>query len=132
MLPHTHYYSRELISVSLAQQSRPTSDQLIITNAKEVTDTSDPASDSKCKNFPFIYEKQFTGTVENKGPDSDRFLNIYADLYDKDGEFIYQCQTQFQEPLKSGEKQNFLISCHGLPKAVSAKSTNFKIYARGS
>jgi hypothetical protein len=78
-----------------------------------------------------IYQKQFTGTVENKGPDSDRYLNIYADLFDKDGEFIYQCQTQFQEPLKSGEKRNFLIGCHGLPASVSEKQASFKIYARG-
>lgn len=115
----------------MVKQQRPTTDQLVITNAKEVADTAGTAAGSKCSNFPAIYQKQFTGTVENTGPDSDRYLNIYADLFDKDGAFIYQCQTQFQEPIKNGEKQNFLIGCHGLPASVAEKQATFKIYARG-
>ncbi|MDD3484062.1 FxLYD domain-containing protein [Azovibrio restrictus] len=123
--------SVEVSDSHMVKQLRPTSDQLVITNAKEVAKTSGAETGEKCSSFPVIYEKQFTGTVENKGPDSDRYLNIYADLFDKDGGFIYQCQTQFQEPLKSGDKQNFLIGCHGLPAAVADKSVTFKIYARG-
>ena len=115
----------------IVKQERPTSAQLVITNAKEVADTSGTSTSSECGNFRMIYEKQFTGTVENKGPDSDRYLNIYADLFDKDGVFIYQCSTQIHEPLKSGEKQNFLIGCHGLPRPVADRSATFKIYARG-
>jgi hypothetical protein len=112
------------------KQLRPTAAQLVITNTKEV-DASANTDESRCGSMPSIYQRQFTGTIENTGPESDRYISVYADLFDKDGVFIYQCQTSFHEPLKTGEKQNFLIGCHGLPAATSEKYATFKIYAKG-
>lgn len=114
-----------------AQPQRPTSEQLVITNAKEIASSTEATADSKCGQISVVYPKQFTGTIENLGPDSDRYMNIYADLFNKDGEFIFQCQTQFQEPLRHGEKQNFLIGCHSLPPEIVSKYSSFRIYARG-
>lgn len=114
-----------------SQPQRPTGEQLVIFNAKEVASSPDGASDSKCAQLSVVYPKQFTGTIENTGPDSDRYLNVYVDLFDKEGVFIFQCQTQFQEPLRHGEKQNFIIGCHSLPPEIMSKYSSFKVYARG-
>lgn len=70
------------------------------------------------------------GTVDNNGEDTPRFVNVYADLFDKNGKFIYQCTHQFNEGLRKGQRANFMISCHGLPKELVSNYETFKVYAR--
>ena len=79
----------------------------------------------------FVSPIQFVGTIENKGGDSQRqYMSIYADLFDREGAFIFQCTTQVAEPLKQGEKVNFMISCHQLPHSVLERYATFKVYTR--
>jgi hypothetical protein len=70
------------------------------------------------------------GTVENQGADTPRYVNVYADLFNKDGKFIYQCMRQFNEGLRKGQRVNFMIECHGMPKELAPSYETFKAYAR--
>ena len=48
--------SVEVSDSHMVKQLRPTSDQLVITNAKEVAKTSGAETGEKCSSFPVIYE----------------------------------------------------------------------------
>ena len=72
----------------------------------------------------------FVGTVEDRGGDASRYVNVYADLFDKSGKFIYQCWTQFKGILPICEKTNFMIQCHGAPQETIERYDSFKVYAR--
>ncbi len=51
------------------------------------------------------------GTVENRGTQPARILNIQVDLYDKSGKFVDQCQEYVRGTLYAGESRNFKVSC---------------------
>jgi len=70
------------------------------------------------------------GTVANTGNDTPRYVNVYADLFDKDGKFIYQCQHQFNEGLRKDQKANFMIECHSMPAELVPRYETHKVYAR--
>jgi len=70
------------------------------------------------------------GTVRNSGADTPRYVNVYADLFDKEGKFIYQCMHQFNEGLRKDEKANFMIECHSMPKDLALRYDTYKVYAR--
>jgi hypothetical protein len=70
------------------------------------------------------------GTIDNKGGDTPRYVNVYADLFNKDGKFIYQCWHQFNEGLRKGQRANFMIECHGMPKELAPSYDSYKVYAR--
>ncbi len=72
----------------------------------------------------------FLGTIENKGDATNHYVNVYSDLFDKGGKFIYQCKTQFNEGLRKAEKANFMIECHSMPKELVGGYDSFKVYAR--
>src|SRR5258706_5647247 len=52
------------------------------------------------------------GTIVNTGESTNRYVNVYADLFDKNGKFIYQCMKQFNEGLRKSGKTHFMIECH--------------------
>ncbi|WP_133157283.1 FxLYD domain-containing protein [Hydrogenophaga pseudoflava] len=121
----------ELHKPALQQPTGPTADQLVVSNTNAILPSPNgQETQSKCGNTSG--QISFTGTIENKGPDSEKYLNVYADLFDTNGAFIFQCQTQFMEGLKNGAKQNFIINCYNWPKEIADKYSSFKIYARGS
>jgi hypothetical protein len=70
------------------------------------------------------------GTIHNGGADTPRYVNVYADLFDKNGKFIYQCMQQFNEGLRKDQKSNFMIECHSMPKELLPSFESFKIHAR--
>lgn len=70
------------------------------------------------------------GTIDNKGDDTPRYVNVYADLFNKDGKFIYQCMHQFNEGLRKGQRANFMIECHGMPEDLVPTYDSYKVYAR--
>lgn len=105
-----------------------TAEQLLISNVREIKPSTSPAQ-SNCVAKSAQY--QYTGTIENTGPDGRSYVNLYADIFDKDGAFIYQCQHQFQETMKKGEKRNFMIDCFGMPDDIAAKYASYKVYTRG-
>lgn len=70
------------------------------------------------------------GTIHNTGDDTPRYVNVYADLYDKNGKFIFQCMHQFNAGLRKAEKANFMIECHGMPKELVPNYQRYEVYAR--
>jgi hypothetical protein len=70
------------------------------------------------------------GTIENHGEDTPRYVNVYADLFNKDGKFIYQCMHQFNEGLRKAQRANFMIECHGMPPELAPQYESYKVYAR--
>ena len=69
------------------------------------------------------------GTIENKGEATPRYVNVYADLFNKEGKFIYQCTHQFNEGLRKGQRSNFMIECHGMPPDLMPSYESYKVHA---
>lgn len=72
------------------------------------------------------------GTIHNAGDDTPGYVNVYADLFDKNGKFIDQCMKQFNEGLRKDQRANFMIECHSMPKDLVPTYETFKIHARAS
>ena len=70
------------------------------------------------------------GTIVNNGDDTPRYVNVYADLFDKNEKFIFQCMHQFNEGLRKSQKANFMIQCHSMPKDLVPSYESYKVYAR--
>ena len=70
------------------------------------------------------------GTVENQGDATDHYVQLNADLFDKAGKFIYQCQTQLHEGMRASETANFMIECYSAPKELMSNVDSFKVYVR--
>lgn len=99
-----------------AMESRSSDDQFIVSDTSAVNNAWGSIS--------------ILGTVENKGADTPGYVNVYADLFNKEGKFIYQCMHQFNEGLRKDQRANFMIQCHGMPKELAAAYASFKVYAR--
>ena len=67
--------------------------------------------------------------MQQQGEDTLRYVNVY-DLLNKEGKFIYQCMHQFNEGLRKGQRANFMIECHGIPKELVPSYASYKVYAR--
>ena len=114
---------------------------LTSTTGRTVTFPSSGPSESRSKPDQFLISDTSTvknrwgsisvlGTVENKGEDTPRYVNVYADLFNKDGKFIYQCMQQFSEGLRKAQRANFMIECHGMPPELAPSYETHKVYAR--
>lgn len=99
----------------ISTQARAKPDQFVVSNTSAVKNTWGGLN--------------ILGTIENTGDDTYRYVNVYADLFDKNGKFIYQCMKQFGEGLRKNEKTNFMIECHSMPKDLVPSYDSFKIHA---
>lgn len=72
---------------------------------------------------------EIVASVENKGPSVPDYVNIYADLFDSEGKFLYQCTHQFRT-LESASKQNFIIDCFRMNKELVPRYSKHQFHAR--
>lgn len=100
---------------SISSQQRTRTEQFVVSNASSVKNAWGGLN--------------ILGTIENTGEDIYRYVNVYADLFDKNGKFIYQCMKQFGEGLRKNEKTNFMMECHSMPKDLVPAYDSFKIHA---
>jgi len=70
------------------------------------------------------------GSVENTGPALSGYINIIADLFDANGQFIYQCMHQVQGGIASGAKEYFVIDCHSMNKELNGLYATHKLHAK--
>ncbi len=70
------------------------------------------------------------GSVENKGPALPGYVNVYADFFEADGNFLYQCMHQFSGGIAAGAKEYFVVECHGMNKELAPKYASHKLHAR--
>ena len=70
------------------------------------------------------------GSVENTGPALTGYVNILADLFDANGQFIYQCMHQIQGGIASGAKEYFVIDCHSMNKELNALYAKHKLHVK--
>jgi hypothetical protein len=70
------------------------------------------------------------GSVENTGPALTGYINVLADLFDANGQFIYQCMHQIQGGIASGAKEYFVIDCHSMNKELNALYATHKLHAK--
>ena len=49
--------------------------------------------------------------VENTGAPVTGYVNIYADLFQADGSFLYQCMHQVPGGLETGNPKYFIVDC---------------------
>lgn len=76
------------------------------------------------------YQVTIVGTIENRGRTTSRYLNVYADLYDKDGAFIFQCMHQISGGVRPGEKENFKIECYNMTPELLARYHSYRLYTK--
>lgn len=67
------------------------------------------------------------GTVENNGKNIWTMINLKADLYDKTGNFIEQCEEYANERLSPGKRTNFKLSCGNCSKLSLDGYDNYKL-----
>ncbi|MEW6331761.1 MAG: FxLYD domain-containing protein [Pseudomonadota bacterium] len=104
------------LSSRAPEASRSKPDQLIISDTSSIKNKWGSLS--------------ILGTIENTGEDTPRYVNVYADLFDKNGKFIYQCMHQFNDGLKKSERSNFMIECHGMPPELMSSYDKYVVHAR--
>jgi len=100
----------------ISSQHRDSSDQFVFSDTNEVKNAWGGLN--------------IVGTVVNKGANAGRYVNVYADLFDKNGKFIFQCMTQFNNGLVKDQRVNFMIECNALPKDLMARYASYKVHAR--
>jgi hypothetical protein len=71
------------------------------------------------------------GTLENKGTESLRVLNIQVDLFDKNGKFVEQCSEYLKGSLRAGESRNFKVSCGGCKDKPVVEHKTYKVRVVG-
>lgn len=65
------------------------------------------------------------GQFTNAGEKPINSLEIEAELFDENGDFVYECSKSFYEKKESGVTENYLIKCgcstNGVPAYKTAK-----------
>jgi hypothetical protein len=72
------------------------------------------------------------GTVENHGARPQRFVRIAADLYDKQGKFVYQYNERLPGTLNPGESRNFKVECSCAKGKMPKEHETYKLVVTGS
>lgn len=79
---------------------------------------------------PFKEKRQgvqllITGQFTNESEKSINSLEIEAELFDENGDFVYECSKSFYEKKEPGVTENYLIKCgcskNGIPDYKTAK-----------
>ena len=55
----------------------------------------------------------FIGTIQNEGKDTWESVQIVAELFDKDGQFVDKCSSYESGRIAPGQNRNFKVSCGG-------------------
>ena len=91
--------------------------------------------ENKAKNIEVLSSKAIArpylidviGTLKNNGNNPVSHTELVADLYSKDGEFIYQCQTWLSDAIPPNGQVNFKISCHGITEDIYQGYSSYKL-----
>ncbi|HEY3487627.1 MAG TPA: FxLYD domain-containing protein [Gammaproteobacteria bacterium] len=67
------------------------------------------------------------GTLKNIGDAPARHTELVADLFDKDGSFIYQCKSWVSEEIQPGAESHFKIECHGITEEIYQGYKTYKV-----
>jgi len=51
------------------------------------------------------------GTITNRGPKEISSIKLQAELFDREGNFVHECDKRISRNMKSGENENFQIVC---------------------
>ena len=79
---------------------------------------------------PFVERLQgvqllITGQFTNNSEKAINSLEIEAELFNEDGNFVYECSKSFYEKKEPGVTENYLIKCgcskNGIPEYATAK-----------
>lgn len=71
------------------------------------------------------------GTIENKGTDSIRLINVEVDLFDKEGKFVEQCSEYIRGAIHAGESINFKVTCSGCKDKPVVEHESYKVRVAG-
>ena len=101
--------------VNLPEKSVDTvaGDKQVVTERKE---KSAEIISSKAITRPYLID--VIGTLKNNGTRPLQHTEVVADLFGKNGEFIYQCKTWISETIPVGAQANFKVSCHGITEEI--------------
>src|SRR5262245_33129729 len=67
------------------------------------------------------------GVVENRGQDSWRYVRVRAELQDANGSFVEACTETLDGVLRSGQAQNFKVTCNGRKDRPLAEFTKYVV-----
>lgn len=67
------------------------------------------------------------GTLKNVGDAPARNTELVADLYNKYGDFIYQCKGWLSEVIQPDAEANFKIDCHSITDEIYQGYSSHKI-----
>ena len=67
------------------------------------------------------------GVVANKGKDAWDSLDLEVELFDKDGNFVYECSEYLHGTLYAGNEENFVVHCSRCEKSPIPSFDTYKI-----
>ncbi len=70
---------------------------------------------------------EIIGTLKNNSSNVYRSAELEAELFDKEGKFIYECKEYIHEPIGAGNSINFKISCRPLGKEITEAYASYKM-----
>lgn len=108
---------------------------LPVGSRKIVTETEGARISQMASNLTIVSSKAIArpylidviGTLKNVGNAPARHTELVADLFDKDGNFIYQCKGWLSEEIEPGAESHFKIDCHGITEEIYQGYKTYKI-----
>lgn len=67
------------------------------------------------------------GTLKNQGTQDVRSVNIEADFFDANGNFVEQCSEFVAGSIKPSETRNFKISCSNCKNPSAVEHASYKL-----
>lgn len=67
------------------------------------------------------------GTLKNIGDAPARHTSLVVNLFDKDGNFIYQCKGYLSEVIQPDSESHFKIDCHSITEEIYQGYSTYKI-----
>lgn len=73
------------------------------------------------------YNIEVIGTLKNIGDAPARHTELVADLFDQNGQFIYQCKGWLSEVIEPDAESHFKVDCHGITEEIYQGYKTYKI-----
>jgi hypothetical protein len=103
------------------------SESIIEAKSNKVKSSKIAILSSKSISRPYLID--IIGTLKNTGELSTSGINLKADLFDENNNFIFQCETWLSDEIAPEQSLNFKVGCHGINEDIYKSFNSYKLKA---
>ncbi|GAA59064.1 hypothetical protein P20652_0923 [Pseudoalteromonas sp. BSi20652] len=103
------------------------SESVMVANSTKVKSSKIKIISSKSISRPYLID--IIGTLKNTGDLSTSGVNLKADLFDENNNFIFQCETWLSDEIAPDQSLNFKVGCHGINEDIYKNFGSYKLKA---